>query len=412
MTAPTTATSPVTSVSTTGTTTNGSTAATAASPTARQLWSRLRGPGLAILVIIVFGLGYALSRAGEDHGSLDPRSADRHGSRAAAQLLGARGVSVDLVTTTAEAAARTDRNSTLLVTAPDLLTPGQQRRLRQITGQSGRAVLLSPTPASLPILAPQADTAGWSDVQALSPDCGLPAARRPGAADLGGVTYDAVSAGADACYPSGGHATLLRIPRADATGDTVILGAPDILYNDLIDERGNASLALQLLGQHQHLVWYLPSLADASAGGQSSLWGLIPGGWRWGTLQLAIAAAITALWRARRLGPVVAENLPVAVRAAEATEGRARLYRASNARARAAEALRQATRASLAPLVGVASAQAGNPAALVAAVTARVGTAAQHDVPYLLYGAAPADDGALVRLADQLDALERQVRSS
>jgi hypothetical protein len=31
-------------------------------------------------------------------------------------------------------------------------------------------------------------------------------------------------------------------------------------------------------------------------------------------------------------------------------------------------------------------------------------------VAALLYGAAPADDGALVRLADDLDALEREVR--
>ena len=45
---------------------------------------------------------------------------------------------------------------------------------------------------------------------------------------------------------------------------------------------------------------------------------------------------LLALWRARRLGPVVAEPLPVVVRAAETVEGRARLYRRGGARGQAA----------------------------------------------------------------------------
>ena len=52
---------------------------------------------------------------------------------------------------------------------------------------------------------------------------------------------------------------------------------------------------------------------------------------------------LLALWQARRLGPVVAERLPVVVRAAETVEGRGRLYRARRARDRAAAALRAAS---------------------------------------------------------------------
>ncbi|GDY74619.1 hypothetical protein SAV31267_041040 [Streptomyces avermitilis] len=76
---------------------------------------------------------------------------------------------------------------------------------------------------------------------------------------------------------------------------------------------------------------------------------LLPSGWLWGTLQLFIAAALAALWRARRLGPLVPERLPVAIRASETVEGRARLYRKANARDRAAAALRSTTRTRLAP---------------------------------------------------------------
>jgi hypothetical protein len=45
---------------------------------------------------------------------------------------------------------------------------------------------------------------------------------------------------------------------------------------------------------------------------------------------------------------------------------------------------------------------------VVDAVAART-RRAPPDVAALLYGAAPADDAALVRLADDLDALEREV---
>lgn len=192
-----------------------------------------------------------------------------------------------------------------------------------------------------------------------------------------------------------------------------MLGAPDILYNDHLDEQGNASLALQLLGSRAHLVWYLPSLSDDSATetGTQSFLDLLPSGWLWGTLQLFIAAVLAALWRARRMGPLVPERLPVAIRASETTEGRARLYRKVNARDRAAAALRSTTRTRLAPLVGVSPAQAHAPEALLPALSARLDGDGQALLP-LLFGPPPRDDAALVSLSDQLDALEREVRIS
>jgi hypothetical protein len=153
-------------------------------------------------------------------------------------------------------------------------------------------------------------------------------------------------------------------------------------------------------------VWYRPSPADAR-GGNASLVDLLPDGWKWATLQLVIAAGLLALWRARRLGPVVTEPLPVVVRAAEAVEGRGRLYHQIQARDRAADALRSAARSRLQPRLGLG--QATDRVGLVEAVSRRAGWPAA-DVDQLLYGAAPADDRALVRLADELDALEREVR--
>ncbi|MCZ4118757.1 DUF4350 domain-containing protein [Streptomyces sp. H39-S7] len=389
---------------------------TSLSPTARQLWTRSRALLAAALAVLIFGIGYAALRSGQSHGALDPGSADPAGSRAVAQLLAAQGVTTTVVTTTDEATAALGSDTTLLVTVPDLLTSHQQSLLRSATERSGgRTVLLSPGPSATEALAPGVQALAPTDTRTLTPQCSLPSATRAGDAELGGVEYATSVAGADSCYPSGGHPTLVRLP-AGGNGDTVVLGSAELLTNDRLDDQGNASLALQLLGAHPRLVWYLPSLGDTSAldGERKSFFDLIPDGWSWGLLQLLIAAVVTALWRARRLGPVIAERLPVAVHASEATEGRARLYRRANARARAAEALRQATRDRLAPIVG--SSPAPDPEALTAAVAALLdgpGTDGPHlDPGALLYGPPPSDDASLLRLADDLDALERRINST
>ncbi|MGW6260642.1 DUF4350 domain-containing protein [Streptomyces sp. NPDC055085] len=388
---------------------------TSASPTARQVWTRTRGVVLALVVLLVAAVVIAVVRSDARHGRLDPRSADPLGSRAVAELLADQGVSTRVVTTLGQARAAAGPDTTLLIAAPDLLTERQQTLLHTATANSGgRTVLVAPGRPSVGTLAPgvSADPAVSFD-STLSPDCALPAARRAGSADTGGVRYTTTAPDADACYPSDGRPTLLRLPARSGNGDTVVLGAPDILSNERLDEQGNASLALQLLGSRSHLVWYLPSLSDTSAtdAGDRSFFDLLPSGWLWGTLQLFVAAALAALWRARRLGPLVSERLPVAIRASETVEGRARLYRKANARDRAATALRSTTRTRLAPLVGVPPAQAHAPEALLPALSAHLDGDGQA-LHQLLFGPPPHDDAALISLADQLDALAREVRHS
>ncbi|MFJ2603372.1 DUF4350 domain-containing protein [Streptomyces sp. NPDC087425] len=388
--------------------------ATSSSPTARQIWTRARGIALAVVLLLTAAVAIAVIRSDSRHGALDPRSVDPYGSRAVAELLADRGVSTRVVTTLDQARAAANPDTTVLVTAPDLLTPRQQTQLHTAAdGSGGRTVLLAPGGASVERLVPgvTADPA-TSTVAALAPKCTLPAARRAGPADTGGLRYTSTHPGTDTCYPSQRLATLLRVPDTTGNGDTVVLGAPDILFNERLDEQGNASLALQLLGSRTHLVWYLPSLADLSAtgtDGEQNFMDLLPSGWLWGTLQLFVAAALAALWRARRFGPLVPERLPVAIRASETVEGRARLYRKANARDRAATALRSATRTRLAPLAGVPVSQAHTPEALLPALAAHLHGDGQALHP-LLFGPPPGDDTALVALTDQLDALEREVR--
>ncbi|WP_416479076.1 DUF4350 domain-containing protein [Streptomyces sp. LKA04] len=387
---------------------------TSASPTARQIWTRGRGVALALVLLLAGAVAIAVVRSGDHHGELDPRSADPAGSRAVAELLADRGVSTRVVTTLDAARAATGPDTTLLVAAPDLLTERQQTRLHAtVAGSGGRTVLVAPGGRAVERLVPgvTADPALSFD-STLAPACDLPAARRAGTADTGGLRYSTHLA-ADTCYPSRRLATLLRVPDTSAEGtpgDTVVLGARDILVNDRLDDHGNASLALQLLGSRDHLVWYLPSLSDVpDPDEERGFFDLLPSGWLWGTLQLFIAAALAALWRARRLGPLVPEKLPVAIRASETVEGRARLYRKANARDRAATALRSATRTRLAPLVGVPVTRAHTPETLLPALSAHLHGDGQP-LHSLLFGPPPGDDAALIALADQLDALESEVR--
>ncbi|MFF3877353.1 DUF4350 domain-containing protein [Streptomyces sp. NPDC001978] len=389
---------------------------TSVSPTVRQVWTRARGIVLALVLLVVGGVAIAVVRSDARHGALDPRSADLHGSRAVAELLADRGVSTRVVTTLDEVRTAAGPHTTVLVAAPDLLTHRRQSALHAATARSGgRTILVAASNWSVERLAPgvTADPA-TSYGSTLSPDCTLPAAQRAGSADTGGIRYTTSHLDADSCYPSERLATLVRVPAASGGGDTVVLGAPDILYNNRLDKQGNASLALQLLGSRPHLVWYLPSLSDNSVpdtNGQKGFFDLLPSGWLWGTLQLFIAAAVAAFWRARRLGPLVPEKLPVAIRASETVEGRARLYRKANARDRAAAALRSTTRTRLAPLVGVPVSQAHAPEALLPALSTHLHGDGQN-LHSLLFGPPPGDDAALIALTDQLDALEREVRRS
>jgi hypothetical protein len=103
---------------------------------------------------------------------------------------------------------------------------------------------------------------------------------------------------------------------------------------------------------------------------------------------------------------LVAEELPVVVRASETVEGRGRLYRYRRARDRAAAALRTATLQRLLPQLGLGA--GASPAAAVSTVAQRVGSDPGL-VSYQLFGPPPTTDHDLLQLARALDEIERQV---
>ncbi|WP_328956612.1 DUF4350 domain-containing protein [Kitasatospora purpeofusca] len=385
--------------------------ATGRAPTGRGLWRRGRWYLLTAALLLLAAVLLAAVNQERRYPPLDPRSYEPTGSHAVIALLEREGLQVDL---TADPAVRPTGADTLVLPEPDLLTPEQLTAVA--AAKYGRLVLVSPGPAALSALVPGVRTSDenggvpYAGVRSSDPGCSLPEAVRAGSAHLGGLLYTAGSRG-EGCYPRGHGYPLVAVTTGRGT-DVVVLGSGEFLTNELFGKDGNAALGLGLLGSRPHLTWHLPDYtAPVAEGGRKSFQDYIPEGWTWAGYQLGIAVLLAALWRARRLGPVISEQLPVVVRASETTEGRARLYRRAKARGRAADALRRATALRVAPALGVPPvAGAPDPTALCAAVADRLPERPAGDAAALLYGPPPTDDAALLRLADDLDTLERQVR--
>lgn len=377
---------------------------------------RRRSWGVAVIVLLVVAGGIVialLKPSPPTAGYLDPRNPGPYGTHALAALLAQRGQHVTTAQTPAAALAATQadrggRGVMLVATSPVLLSRPELSLLATATTS---ILLVEPDAAALSVLAPDVRAIAPALVQPEAPHCGLPGAAAAGAADTGGVLLRAMAPGARRCYPVDGHPSLVRYASGGRTITVLGTGVP--LTNQALANRGDASLALNLLRGPQRIVWLAPNPAvvatTPTGGGQKSLFELIPAPAYLVTLQLGIAALLAALWRARRLGRLVSEPLPVLVRASETVEGHGRLYRTRRSSGRAAEVLRAAALHRITSKLSLpANAGADAVCAAVAARTGRDGA----DVAAILFGPPPRDDAALVALGDDMDALEGEVRST
>jgi hypothetical protein len=379
-------------------------------------WHGARGP-LAVLAFVVLGviIIVLLAPAAKSNTYLDPAGSDVSGTKALAAILGERGFQVTSVYSPADAlraiGAR-PRNArpavTLVITRPDLLTAAQRAQL-------GRAdadlFLVGPGDVSLMALAPAISVADLNAPfgEPVNPGCRIAGARLAGSANAGEITYDAPRY-ATGCYRVDGNPSVVRYRRARRT--ITVLGGGLLLSNGWLAEEGNAALALNLLSGHRAIVWLTPEPVIAqpppAVGGKHNAPPLIPGTAWLVVLQLCVALGLAAVWRARRFGPLISEQLPVIVRASETVEGHARLYQSRRARDRVAKALREDMLGRMQPALGLV---AGAPADAVADGIASRSRRSRQEILAIVYGPAPATDADLVRLADDLDELEREVRS-
>lgn len=361
---------------------------------------------VSALVLVVGAAGLLLTAPSPaQRDALDPERPGPGGMQALAQILRQQGVSVDVVRSRADAAGRLDAHSTLVMSDPYTLSDAA---VTELTDSAHDLVLVSPSARMLRMLQLGAYGSPSSPPTA-GADCDVPAFAHVGTIAPGQLLLP--DPGVTACFGDATDGAAVLISEEDGARRAAVDGAA-LFTNEHLAENGNAALGLALLGAQPHVVWYVPSYEDSDRTDidvPKSLADLTPG-WVTPVIVLGmITALLAAAWRGRRFGPLVAETLPVTVRASETMLGRARLTAKAADAAHAADALRTGTLSRLAARLGLAARADAAAVADAAADRIRVDRAG---VRALLTGPLPGSDAELVPYARRLAELESAVENA
>ncbi|RIX28759.1 DUF4350 domain-containing protein [Amnibacterium setariae] len=376
----------------------------AVTPTVRATLRRARFWIVAALVVAVIGIGTAVVNSTASlGGDFDPANPGPEGARALRSVLEQQGVRVRVTSTVAESGAMP---GTLLIDDAEAdLTPAAWRRL--LDGRE-RVVVVSPGRAALDAVLPGTQASGRPSGRTASAGCDLPLAQRAGAMSLTGVRLSLRSSASTVCFSDGGGRAQLVAGAHDGV-QVLLLADRAAFTNEHVAASGNAAVALGALGSGRDLVWFRQSPTDPAIAGAPSLQDLTP---PWVTPLVALlllGGLAAALWQGRRLGPIVVEALPVAVRSRETVEGRARLYNRGAARLHAADALRIGAIRRMAPNLGLSRTASVTE---VIDATVRLTGRPRQQVEAVLLAEEPGGDGDLVRISDDLARLEAAVRAA
>lgn len=371
------------------------TTATATAPRRRRSWRWVLATLLVLAVIAGVDAYLSSPRPGT---RMDAASTDPDGAHALVALLRDGGVDVVVADHIAdvESAARPD--ALILVAQSQYLADSVLDRLARIRSD---LLLVEPTTEARKALLPGVRISGTNGFDS-DPNCTLREAVRAGSVRFGrATTFESEDGRAmTRCYDG----ALIRF--RDGGRAITAVGSTDFMTNGSLLQAGNAALAMNLAGGRPRLVWYAPHFVEGESSSKATVLDLIPANVYWVVGQLAVVVLLVAVWRGRRPGPLVAEELPVVVRASETVEGRGRLYRSRRARDRAAAALRTAALQRLTPKLGLAG--GATPEAVVSTAAQRTGSDPGW-VSYHLFGPPPTTDHDLLQLARALDDIERQV---
>lgn len=377
-------------------------------PPRRVLRGVVIGIAIGLVFLIVAVAVFAVTRPRErELDFLSPTSGSPDGSRAVVNVLRDQGVDVEPATTLAEVrAVDSDPAATTLVLYDAYLVLGRDQH-RELLRVADRIVVLDALDVELDAFAPGVVYDGDGFSETFRADCDLPAAERAETVSGWPYLYDIDDADADVtgCFETADG--LYAVVHTRTSGaEVTIVGISTALTNSRILDAGNAAFALNLLGEHETLIWYRPDLSELDSGEIPSAVSLTP---PWVTpliLLTVLFGLAAAIWRGRRLGPLVPERLPVVVRARETMEGRARLYERAGSREHALDSLRIGALARLAKLCGLPRrATFDEVIDAIAALTGR----SRDDLSTLLVDRIPGSDGDLVELSDDLLLLEAEL---
>lgn len=375
---------------------------TETSTTGTASWRQRHGAMLIVVGAFLIAVVVSITLGSGDEGRTaryDPDNAAADGAQALARVLDDEGVDVSVARSADELDDTAVGPDTLVVvtSTEDLGENTVDRLLERVRGS--RLVLVDPGPDVVDAVGVSTESARVVPDKGLDADCDDPT--------FAGLTVEVDSAvvydGGDGCFEEDAGSVVLE------QHGVTLFGGGEAMTNDQILRGDNAAVSLRLLGQGENLLWYVPRFEDVGADEALGVTSLLP---RWiepGLWLVAIAAVFLIVWRARRLGPLSTEPLPVVVMAIETTRSRGRLYRKAKDRSHAAAALRSAARTRAARRLGLGAGhdhdalirdlarQTGRPAAEIAAL---IGTDADT----------PTSDRDLIKLARDLTELDREVR--
>ncbi|HEX7589582.1 MAG TPA: DUF4350 domain-containing protein [Demequinaceae bacterium] len=389
-----------------------------ASPTLRTRVWRGRFWWSLVLVFSALLAVVVASTPSKDSALLSLNNPGSDGARATGEILRGRGLDVRQITRLGAARIATPQDTTLAVVLPSNIVDYQ---IESVLAYPGDIVFVGVSPDLLTAIDPSLGSADSPESTLRGAQCNDPDAIAAGRISTGGAEIDATRVdGATVCFRSApGIGPFVVLQRAGRT-ITLLSDATLPMNGNLIDY-GNAALVFRALGKHPTLVWYLGNPLDTStltysdgSGTGSNPGGnaaepsadFLPPGTGTALYALAIAVLIAAIWRGRRMGPLVTEALPVVVPSSETTRGRARLYRRARAYGRASASLRAAAAERMGRRLGVP--RGGDAATLIRAVARATGREPLA-VERLVYGPPPDGEHAMMDLVQELDTLERQV---
>lgn len=352
---------------------------------------------LAVVVLMVVGAALLAGRIGRAQNGF---TTDADGFSAIRALLEDEGVTIETTTRLAPTLDRIDSDTTVVI--PRGAASNKEQLAQVLAAGPGRVVLADTRRSYLDGQDVPADTDRVPGA-VYQVDCADPAAGRAGQVAVNqGATAVVTTTASEACYPAGNGHLYAVVPMEGH--EVHLLNVP--FDNQTLAREGNASLAMQVLGQHTKIIWYDAQFESTrTATGDDDRPTLLGPTWLHAVGLALIALVTCAIWRGRRLGPIITEQLPVVVPAAETVEGHGRLYARIGAREHAAHQLRAAARRRMARMLG----NHDDPELLAQALADRTG----HSYAQLrqwLDGPPPSIDDELVSLKRQLDALEQEAR--
>jgi hypothetical protein len=354
-----------------------------------------------LLAAAVLLVALVAGRPAEEGNPLDPDSPGPLGTKGIVEVLRGLGATVTVSSDPPATGA-----ATALLLSDDLTPPTRDRLLAWVR-RGGTLVVADPSSAVT-----AARPVGTTRIGPLNAElerrCDLAALRdvRRVSAPGGQVFQVPTGGGVRGCFPRGGGAWLLVQPLG--AGNVVRLGGASAVVNQELGEADNAVLLTSLLAPSAGTgsVWVLrPPLPG---GGRASLGDLIAPRVRLALWQLAVAFAVLALWRARRLGRPVVEPQPVRLPGSELVVAVGNLLQRAKGRGQAAGLLADDLRRSLAERLGLPP---STPADQVADAAAQRTGIARERVLRVLAPRPPRDEAELVALSQAVDAVRREVTS-